>query len=65
MKTIDRVGAGDSFLSLTALVAKTGAPPEVIGFIGNVVGSLAVEIIGNQKSIEKMAVNKYITSMMK
>jgi len=35
--------------------------PELIGFLGNVVGTLAVEVVGNQKSIDKMSVVKYIT----
>lgn len=65
MKVVDRVGAGDAFLSVTALVAATGAPPEVLGFIGNVAGAQAVEIIGNQKSIDKLKLQKTIVSMLK
>ena len=65
IKTIDRVGAGDAFLSVTSLASLLGASGEILGFIGNVVGSLAVEILGNQKSIEKLSVKKYITSLLK
>ncbi len=64
-KTIDRIGAGDAFLSVTSLAAANGVPNEIIGFLGNVVGALAVEIIGNKKAIEKLSVKKYITSLMK
>ena len=64
-KAIDRVGSGDAFLSITSLAAFLGAPPELIGFIGNAMGALAVNIIGNQKSIDKMSVKKYITSLLK
>lgn len=65
MKVVDRVGAGDAFLSVTALAAATGAPPEVLGFIGNVAGAQAVEIIGNQKAIDKLKLQKTIVSMLK
>ncbi len=64
-KVVDRVGAGDAFLSVTALGAVIGAPDELIGFIGNIVGGLAVEVIGNQKSIDKLSVNKFVTSLLK
>jgi len=36
-----------------------GTTNELIGFIGSVVGSLAVEILGNKKSIDKLSVQKY------
>lgn len=62
---VDRVGAGDSFLSVTALAAALGVSDEILGFIGNVVGSLAVGILGNKKSIDKTSVQKYIVSLMK
>jgi len=62
---VDRVGSGDACLSVTSLAAVQNAPNEVLGFLGNVVGSLAVEILGNKKSIDKLSVQKYITSLMK
>jgi len=62
---VDRVGAGDAFFSVTSLAAIQGVSDEILGFIGNVAGSLAVEILGNQTSIDKMSVRKYITSLMK
>ena len=65
MKVVDRVGAGDAFLSVAALAAAAGAPPEVLGLIGNVAGAQAVEIIGNQKSIDKLKLQKTIVSMLK
>jgi sugar/nucleoside kinase (ribokinase family) len=65
IKTVDRVGAGDAFFSLTAPLALQQVPSEALGFVGNVVGALAVGILGNQKSIDKMSVVKYITSLMK
>jgi len=62
---IDRVGAGDAFFSITSLAAFLGAHDELVAFIGNIIGSLSVEILGNKKSIDKLTVQKYITSIMK
>lgn len=62
---VDRVGAGDAFLSVTSLAAAQGVPNEILGFLGNVVGSLAVEVLGNKKSIDKLSVQKYIVSLLK
>ncbi|MDM8557172.1 hypothetical protein QUF75_20825 [Desulfococcaceae bacterium HSG7] len=50
---------------MTALAAFLKAEPELIGFIGNAVGALAVEILGNQKAIDKMSLQKYLTALMK
>ena len=64
-KVVDRIGAGDAFFSITSMAAFLGVSNEIVGFLGNVVGGQAVEIIGNKKSIEKMDVKKYITSLLK
>jgi len=64
-KVVDRIGAGDAFLSITALAAYLQASAELIGFVGNIVGALAVGIVGNQKAIDKDSVEKFITSLMK
>ena len=42
---VDRIGAGDAYLSVTAPCAAAGYPADVIGFIGNAVGALAARII--------------------
>jgi len=62
---VDRVGAGDAFFAITAMVSALNVPNEILGFIGNIAGALAVEVVGNKKPIEKMAVKKFITSLMK
>jgi len=62
---VDRVGAGDAFFSVTSLAAGQGVPNEILGFLGNIVGSLAVEIVGNKKSIDKLGTLKYIASLLK
>jgi len=62
---VDRVGAGDAFFAVTSLAAVQLAPVELMGFIGNVVGSLAVEIVGNKKSIDRQSTQKFITNLLR
>lgn len=62
---VDRVGAGDAFFGITSLGAAKGLPEEILGFLGNIMGSLAVEIVGNKKSIDKLSVKKFIVSLLK
>lgn len=62
---VDRVGAGDAFLSLTAPCVAQGAPMEVVGFLGNVVGAQAVATVGNRTPVERVPLIKHIQSLLK
>lgn len=60
---VDRVGAGDAFFAVTAMLSALEVETEIIGFIGNISGSLAVQIMGNEKSIDKDSVLQYIDAL--
>jgi len=62
---VDTVGAGDAFLAITAPLVAAGGPIHRIGFIGNVVGALKVEIVGHRRSIDKPSLVKGITALLK
>lgn len=62
---LDRVGAGDAVLCVTALCAQQNTPAEVLGFIGNVVGAQAVNILGNKQAIEKIPLCRHIECLLK
>ena len=62
---VDRIGAGDAFLSITSLCAAQDASMEVLGFIGNVVGAQAVATVGNQSSIERIPLSRHIEHLLK
>jgi sugar/nucleoside kinase (ribokinase family) len=64
-QVVDRVGAGDAVLAVTALCAAQHTPVEILGFIGNCVGSQAVGVIGNRSSIEKVSLARYIECLLK
>jgi rfaE bifunctional protein nucleotidyltransferase chain/domain len=64
-KVVDTVGAGDAFLAVTAPLVAAGGRMDRVGFIGNVVGALKVEIVGHRQSIDKAAVIKGLTGLLK
>lgn len=61
----DSVGAGDAVLSVTALCAYKGVAPEVISFVANCTGALAVQIIGNEHPVYKKDLTKFIQHFLK
>jgi bifunctional ADP-heptose synthase (sugar kinase/adenylyltransferase) len=62
---VDRVGAGDAVLCVTAMCAAMGCSAEATAFIGNVVGAEAVAILGNQRSIERIPLYRHIECLLK
>jgi len=64
-QVVDRMGAGDAVLSLTALCAAQQAPMEIVGFIGNAVGAQAVATLGHRTYIERVSLSKFIESLLK
>ena len=62
---LDRVGAGDSFLSLTSLCLGAGLPSEIGLFVGSAAAALDVQIVGNRESISPVNLYKYITTLLK
>ena len=65
IRVVDRVGAGDAVLGLTAPCAALSVPPQVLGFIANVVGAEACTIMGHRSFIEPTSLFRHITSLMK
>jgi len=64
-KVVDRIGAGDAFLSISALLAAQNAPMEMVGLAGNAAGALAVATVANREPIDRVAYLKQIQSLLK
>jgi sugar/nucleoside kinase (ribokinase family) len=64
-RVIDTVGAGDAFLSVTAPLVAAGGALDHVGFIGNVVGALKVEIVGHRQAVDKVGLVKSLTGLLK
>lgn len=64
-EVVDTVGAGDAFFSYTCLCHAIGLDMDLITFIGNAVGALAVRIVGNKSSVEKYDLLQYINALLR
>lgn len=64
-KVVDRTGAGDAVLALTSLCAARGFPPDLLGFVGNMVGAQAVSVVGNAAAIDRVQLLKSIESVLR
>lgn len=64
-RILDTMGAGDAFLAVTAPLAKIADDMEMVGFIGNIVGSIKVGILGHREFVMKPVVLKYLQALLK
>ena len=64
-RVVDRIGAGDAFLSLTGLCAGKGLDAEVAAFVGSVAAAMDVQIVCNREPINPIALNKYVSTLLK
>ena len=64
-EVVDRIGAGDAYLAVTSPCVAAGYPNDVVGFIGNAVGALAVRIVCNRESVAPVALYKFISALLK
>jgi rfaE bifunctional protein nucleotidyltransferase chain/domain len=64
-RILDTMGAGDAFLAVTAPLAAVAEDMEMVGFVGNVVGSIKVGIVGHRQAVDKVSVFKYIRTLLK
>lgn len=62
---VDTVGAGDAFLAVTAPLVRAGGSMEEVGFIGNAAGAIKVGIVGHRKYVDKVALMKFLTAVLK
>jgi rfaE bifunctional protein kinase chain/domain len=63
-KVVDIIGAGDAFFSLSSLCFAMGMPMDLVSFVGNVIGALAVQIVGNKRSVEGYEIKEFIHSLL-
>lgn len=63
-KIIDAVGAGDAFFAYAAPCYAIGLPDELTAFIGNAVGAIAVQIVGNRESVHLIDLLKFVTRLL-
>jgi rfaE bifunctional protein kinase chain/domain/rfaE bifunctional protein nucleotidyltransferase chain/domain len=62
---VDTVGAGDAFFAVTAPLAAAGGDMDQLTFIGNAAGAIKVGIVGHRRSVEKVPLLKFLTTLLK
>ncbi len=65
MNSVDRIGAGDSYLALSSLCIAKKFPVEISGLIGAAAAALDIQIVGNKDFIDKVSLSKYLTTLFK
>jgi rfaE bifunctional protein nucleotidyltransferase chain/domain len=63
-RVVDRVGAGDAYFSLSSLLVAKKVPVDIVAFVGNMVGAMAVSIVGNRESVSKVGLKKAIVAIL-
>lgn len=64
-KVVDRVGAGDAFLSASAPLLASGAPLDMVTFVGNVAGAEAVATVGHRRYLRWDSFVKHIQALLR
>ena len=61
----DRVGAGDTFLSLAGLCLGGGITSDIALFVGSAAAALDVQIVCNREPVTPVNLFKYLTTLLK
>ncbi len=64
-RVVDRLGAGDTFIAFTAPCFARNLPRDMISFIGNAVGALAVQIVGNKEPVKPEKLYEFIYTLLR
>ena len=64
-KVLDRVGAGDTFLSLAGLCLGGGISSDIALFVGSAAAALDVQIVCNREPVTPVNLFKYLTTLLK
>lgn len=64
-RVIDRIGAGDAFLSLSSLCIAGGLDSAVANFVGSIAAAMDVQIVCNREPIDRVNLKRYVTTLLK
>ena len=65
LEVVDRVGAGDAFLSLAGICLGGGVAPEVAALVGAAAAAIGVQIVCNRESVTPTSLFKYLVTLLK
>ncbi len=64
-RVVDRIGAGDAYLSISAICLAGGLDSQVANFVGSVAAAMDVQIVCNREPIDSVSLKKYISTLLK
>ena len=64
-KVVDRVGAGDTLLAITALCFAADLPADLTLFLGNLAAAETVALIGTRNKLNKVDLTKAVLALLK
>lgn len=64
-RVVDRIGAGDAFLSLSAICLAGGLDSQLANFVGSVAAAMDVQIVCNREPINSGSLKKYVSTLLK
>jgi rfaE bifunctional protein nucleotidyltransferase chain/domain len=64
-KVVDRIGAGDAFLSLAGICLAGGLSTQLATFVASAAAAIDVQIVCNRDPITPVDLYKYITTLLK
>ena len=64
-KVVDRVGAGDAFLSVASLALACQAPLPIAGLLGNAAGAQAVATLCNREPVQRQQLLRHLEFLLK
>jgi sugar/nucleoside kinase (ribokinase family) len=64
-KVLDRIGAGDTFLSLAGLCLGGGLKSDIALFVGSTAAALDVQVVCNREPITPVNLFKYLGTLLK
>jgi rfaE bifunctional protein nucleotidyltransferase chain/domain len=64
-KVVDRIGAGDAFMSLAGPCMGAGLPADLSVFAGSIAAALDVQIVCNREPVDPVLFFKYATTLLK
>ena len=63
-KVVDRIGAGDTFLSVAGCSLAAGLDAEIAGFSGAAAAAMNVQVVCNSESISKSPLYKFVSTLL-
>jgi bifunctional ADP-heptose synthase (sugar kinase/adenylyltransferase) len=63
-EVVDRMGAGDAYLAVTAPCVAAGLPTDLVGLLGSAAAGLAVRTVGNRDFAERAAVEHFVDALL-